>query len=64
MLLLRQRPTNFSFPIPTIRISNGAGFIYPLAGNIRTLPGLPKIPNALKINVDKTGKIKGLMSKN
>ena len=58
------RPTNFSFPIPTIRISNGAGFIYPLAGNIRTLPGLPKIPNALKINVDKTGKIKGLMSKN
>ena len=58
------RPTDFSFPIPAIRISKGAGFIYPLAGNIRTLPGLPKIPNALKINIDKTGEIKGLMSKN
>ena len=34
------------------------------AGNIRTLPGLPKMPNALKINIDKTGEIKGLMSKN
>ena len=48
------RPTNFSFPISAIRISKGAGFIYPLAGNIRTLPGLPKIPNASKIHIDKT----------
>ena len=58
------RPTNFSFPISAIRISKGAGFIYPLAGNIRTLPGLPKIPNASKIHIDKTGEIKGLMSEN
>ena len=57
-------PTNFSFPISAIRISKGAGFIYPLAGNIRTLPGLPKIPNASKIHIDKTGEIKGLMSEN
>ncbi len=54
------RPKDFEISISEIRISNGAGFIVALAGEIMTMPGLPKIPAAQNINVDKEGNISGL----
>jgi formyltetrahydrofolate synthetase len=54
------RPTGHQFPIRNIRIAAGAGFVYPLAGDIRTLPGLPKIPNAYNMDLDANGNISGM----
>lgn len=54
------QPKNFSLTIQELRISNGAGFIVALAGDIMTMPGLPKIPSAEQIDVDDEGKISGL----
>lgn len=54
------RPENFTISISEIRMSNGAGFVVALAGDIMTMPGLPKIPAAEKIDVDNKGKISGL----
>jgi formate--tetrahydrofolate ligase len=54
------RPKNFIFNIRELRLSNGAGFIVAIAGDMMTMPGLPKVPAAEKIDVDKKGKIKGL----
>ncbi|MBD3300503.1 MAG: formate--tetrahydrofolate ligase [Candidatus Moranbacteria bacterium] len=53
-------PQNFDLTIREIKISNGAGFIVALAGDIMTMPGLPKEPAAEKIDVTKEGKITGL----
>jgi formate--tetrahydrofolate ligase len=55
------RPENFKITITDINISAGAGFLVPLAGEIMLMPGLGKVPNAVKIDVDKEGKITGLM---
>ena len=55
------RPQGHTFPITGIRISAGAGFVYPLAGDIQTLPGLPSSPNALRIDVDERGNVTGLL---
>lgn len=54
------RPKNFTLNIKEIRISNGAGFIVALSGDIMTMPGLPKFPAAEKIDIDEKGRIKGL----
>jgi formate--tetrahydrofolate ligase len=54
------RPENFEIFIREIRLSNGAGFVVAIAGEIMTMPGLPKIPVAEKIDVDEKGVIKGL----
>jgi formyltetrahydrofolate synthetase len=54
-------PTGYTFPIRDIRASVGAGFLYPLAGEVRTMPGLPSSPNFLNIDIDpETGEVKGL----
>lgn len=52
--------TGFTFPIRDIRVSAGAGFIVALAGDIMTMPGLPKKPSSEKIDVDDCGRITGL----
>jgi formate--tetrahydrofolate ligase len=57
---LRGRPRNFKITIKEIRISAGAGFLVPITGKITTMPGLPKHPNAVKIDVDKNGRIIGI----
>ncbi|MBD3245277.1 MAG: formate--tetrahydrofolate ligase [Candidatus Moranbacteria bacterium] len=57
---LPARPRDFEIEIRELRVSNGAGFIVAIAGQIMTMPGLPKIPAAEKIDVDKDGKVKGL----
>ena len=54
------RPKNFVFNIRELRLSNGAGFIVAIAGDMMTMPGLPKEPAAEKIDVDDAGIIKGL----
>jgi formate--tetrahydrofolate ligase len=53
-------PSNFKVTVRNLKISAGAGFIVALTGDIMTMPGLPKIPAAEKIDVDATGKISGL----
>jgi len=54
-------PEGYTFPIEDIRLSAGAGFLYPLAGNIMTMPGLGSKPAFMGIDIDtETGRIKGL----
>ena len=53
-------PENFDVTIKNVKISAGAGFIVVLTGDILTMPGLPKVPAAEKIDVDENGKIVGL----
>ncbi len=54
------RPENFTVNVSEIRVSNGAGFIVAETGNIMTMPGLPKVPAAEKIDIDNNGVITGL----
>ena len=53
-------PTDFEVTVRNLKISAGAGFIVALTGDIMTMPGLPKVPAAERIDVDETGKITGL----
>lgn len=53
-------PTGFTITVKSLRVSAGAGFVVVLTGDIMTMPGLPKVPAAEKIDVDKNGKITGL----
>ncbi len=53
-------PENFTVTIKNVKISAGAGFIVVLTGDIMTMPGLPKVPAAEKIDVDENGRISGL----
>jgi methylenetetrahydrofolate dehydrogenase (NADP+)/methenyltetrahydrofolate cyclohydrolase/formyltetrahydrofolate synthetase len=58
---LKGAPTGFRIPITDVRASVGAGFIYPLVGTMRTMPGLSTRPSYFDIDLDlKTGKVKGL----
>lgn len=54
------RPRGFRLPIRDARLSAGAGFVYALAGDIQTLPGLPRDPAALRIDIDASGGIHGM----
>ena len=54
------RPKDFKLHIRGVRLSAGAGFVVALAGDIMTMPGLPKVPAAEKIDVSKNGEIHGL----
>ncbi|MBR3994007.1 MAG: formate--tetrahydrofolate ligase [Clostridia bacterium] len=53
-------PENFTVTIKNVKVSAGAGFIVVLTGDIMTMPGLPKVPAAEKIDVDENGRITGL----
>ena len=53
-------PDNFKITVKNVKISAGAGFIVVLTGDIMTMPGLPKVPAAEKIDVDENGVITGL----
>eukprot|EP01127_Copromyxa_protea_P004335 TRINITY_DN14204_c0_g1_i1.p1 TRINITY_DN14204_c0_g1~~TRINITY_DN14204_c0_g1_i1.p1 ORF type:complete len:634 (-),score=163.84 TRINITY_DN14204_c0_g1_i1:61-1962(-) len=57
---LKGAPKGFTLPIMDVRASVGAGFIYPLCGDIRTIPGLPTRPVFYDIDIDASGKITGL----
>ncbi|MBM3942681.1 MAG: formate--tetrahydrofolate ligase [SAR202 cluster bacterium] len=57
---LRNRPRGYTFAVTDIRASVGAGFLYPLAGRMETLPGLPTRPRGLDVDVDPEGSVIGL----
>jgi formyltetrahydrofolate synthetase len=57
---LKGRPTGFRVPIRDIRASVGAGFLYPLLGDMQTMPGLPSVPAGTKIDITPEGKVVGL----
>lgn len=57
---LKGRPRDFTLPIRDIRASIGAGFLYPLCGDMRTMPGLPSVPAGTRVDIDKNGKVVGL----
>jgi formate--tetrahydrofolate ligase len=57
---LKGRPSGFSVPVKDIRVSAGAGFIYALTGDIRTMPGLPSVPAGNSIDIDEHGRVVGL----
>ena len=58
--LLLGAPENFTVTVRSVKISAGAGFLVVLTGDIMTMPGLPKVPAAEKIDVDENGRISGL----
>ena len=53
-------PTGFTVTVRSVKVSAGAGFIVALTGDIMTMPGLPKVPAAERIDVDENGMISGL----
>lgn len=53
-------PRGFRITVRNVKVSAGAGFVVALTGDIMTMPGLPKVPAACRIDVDETGKISGL----
>jgi methylenetetrahydrofolate dehydrogenase (NADP+)/methenyltetrahydrofolate cyclohydrolase/formyltetrahydrofolate synthetase len=58
---LKGVPSGFRLPIVEVRASVGSGFLYPLCGTMRTMPGLPSKPAFMDVDLDTaTGKIKGL----
>ncbi len=57
---LKGRPKDFVLPIRDIRASIGAGFLYPLCGEMRTMPGLPSLPAGTKVDITEDGKVVGL----
>ena len=54
------RPEGFTISVSKVRVSAGAGFVVVQTGDIMTMPGLPKVPAAEKIDVDENGRITGL----
>ncbi|HVJ50488.1 formate--tetrahydrofolate ligase [Desulfitobacterium sp.] len=54
------RPTGFKITVREVRLSAGAGFVVAITGAIMTMPGLPKRPAALRMDIDAEGKITGL----
>jgi formyltetrahydrofolate synthetase len=58
---LKGVPRNFTLPVRDVRASAGAGFLYPLCGDMRTMPGLPTRPVYFDVDIDPvTGKVTGL----
>ena len=58
--MLTGAPTGFTMEVREVRLAAGAGFVVVICGNIMTMPGLPKKPAAVNIDVDADGKITGL----
>ena len=56
----RGAPSDYTFPVRDVQLYAGAGFVVALAGDIMTMPGLPKVPAACSIDVDDMGNISGL----
>jgi formate--tetrahydrofolate ligase len=57
---LKNRPTGFTVPIREVRLSAGAGFVTPICGEMRTMPGLPSKPGGENIDIDAEGNVVGL----
>jgi formate--tetrahydrofolate ligase len=57
---LRGAPTGWRMPVREVRVAAGAGYVYAICGDMRTMPGLPKHPNAMRVDLDGDGKVVGL----
>jgi formate--tetrahydrofolate ligase len=57
---LRGAPTGWRMPVREVRLAAGAGYVYAICGDMRTMPGLPSHPNATKIDLDADGNVTGL----
>ena len=57
---LKGAPSGYTFPVRDVRASVGAGFLYPLCGMMRTMPGLPTTPAGEKVDVGPDGRVVGL----
>ncbi|HDZ22242.1 hypothetical protein LCGC14_0450070 [marine sediment metagenome] len=57
---LKGVPSGFTVPIKEIRASAGAGFLFPLLGTMRTMPGLPSVPAFLNVDLDDDGEVVGM----
>jgi formate--tetrahydrofolate ligase len=57
---LKGRPRKFKIPIRDVRAAIGAGYLYPICGDIRTMPAMPRVPSGTRIDIDEHGKITGL----
>ena len=57
---LKGRPRGFRVPVRDIRAAIGAGFLSPLCGDIRTMPGLPSVPAGARVDLDDEGRVVGL----
>ncbi len=57
---LKNAPSGFTVPVREVRASVGAGFIYPLLGTMRTMPGLGSTPAYMNVDIDEDGKVVGL----
>jgi len=58
---LKGVPDDYRLPVKDIRLSAGAGFLFPLCGDMRTMPGLPSRPAFMDVELDPdTGKVLGL----
>jgi formate--tetrahydrofolate ligase len=57
---LKGAPTGWRLPVREVRASVGAGFVYPICGDMRTMPGLPSHPAAERIDIDENGDVVGL----
>jgi formate--tetrahydrofolate ligase len=56
----RGAPTGFTLPIREVRLAAGAGFVVAICGEVMTMPGLPRVPGATRISLDRNGRIEGL----
>lgn len=57
---LKNAPSGYTFTVRDVRASVGAGFLYPLCGDMTTMPGLPSVPAGERVDLDENGKIVGL----
>jgi hypothetical protein len=57
---LKGAPTGWRLPVREVRASVGAGFVYPICGDLRTMPGLPMHPAVHRIDLDEHGQVVGL----
>jgi len=57
---LKGAPTGFTIPIRSVRLSAGAGFLYPILGDMQTMPGLGTRPGFWEVDVDESGRVVGL----
>jgi formate--tetrahydrofolate ligase len=57
---LHGAPTGWRLPVREVRAAVGAGYVYAICGDMRTMPGLPKHPNAVRIDLDADGNVTGL----
>ena len=57
---LKGVPRGFTVPVREVRASAGAGFLYPILGTMRTMPGLPSVPAFVNIDLDENGEVVGM----